>query len=280
MKALALCIVLVAATLWAASSLLWSSGSHHALSPARAVGVRDEPCPDLPDAWSVGWAHSYFGTLDGVVRIGLTVRRGDAGIEGLYFEVPELVDHRVEVRLGKGRAVGFLVRDSDGRVAAAFRGEFTRTDPLGRYGGGELQREVIVGVLRRRDRPASHRVYLSEDHSGPKTLENMYANAYVVEARSIDERAVALQRAVADHDRATVAGMVRFPIWARTGGAPVRLASEKRFLKVYDRVFTPSFGDRIAEAIPHHMFSKYSGVMLGNGQIWFDKEGRIVAINN
>lgn len=280
MSALALCVVLVFATIWGASWLLLSSESRHVpLSAARGVAGGDGPSPELRDIWEDGWLHSYFGTLDGAVRVGLTVRRGKTGIEGLYFEVPELVDHRVEMRLGEGRAVTFEVRDLNGGVAATFRGEFARTDPAGRF-VCELQGEVIVGLLSTKDPPASRRVYLSLGYCGPGAFENMYANAGVPDDRLIDARAVALQKAVAVHDRATVAGMVRFPIWVRIGGTPVRLASEERFLKVYDRVFKGNFADRIAEAIPHHMFSKYCGVMLGDGEIWFDNDGSVGAINN
>jgi len=282
MRAVALCVVLVVATLWAASWLVVSSeGRQVPPSPVpRNVG-RGEPVHETRDHWEKDWIHSYFGTLDGAVRIGLTVERSEAGIRGLYFEALGLVDHPVELRLGEGRAVSFVVRDRNGQVAATLRGEFARTDPAERYAKGiVLQREVIVGILSTRSPPASRTLYLNLSHSVHGTLKNMYRVAGVADDRVVNERAAMLQRAVAAGDRSTVAGMVRFPIWVRIGGTRVQLASEERFLKVYDRVFEGTFTDRIAEAIPHHMFSKYSGVMLGDGEVWFDNDGSVGAINN
>lgn len=139
---------------------------------------------------------------------------------------------------------------------------------------------MIVGTLSTKNPPASRTLYLDWSHSVYGTLKNMCRNAGVADDRVVNERAEMLQEAVAAGDRATVAGMVRFPIWVRIGGRRVRLASQDRFLEVYDRVFTGDFTGRIAEAIPHHMFSKYSGVMLGDGEVWFDADGSVGAMNN
>lgn len=136
MRALALCVALVVATLWWGSWLVMSPSGQVPLSPAPRNAGRDGPVHETRDDWKEGWVHSYFGTLDGAARIGLTVESSEAGIRGLYFEVPEMVDRPVELRLGEGRAVSFVVRDRNGQVAATLRGEFARADPAERYPKG------------------------------------------------------------------------------------------------------------------------------------------------
>jgi hypothetical protein len=148
------------------------------------------------------------------------------------------------------------------------------------FGGGRLEREVIVGDLETVTRAGTRTVYLAMSHGGFGRLENMYEAAGVRDDRLVDVRAKAFQAAVSIKDRALVAGMIRFPITVILGGRRTRIESTTELLRVYEQVFTSTFTTRLVAAIPHHMFSRDQGVMLGNGEIWFDDVGQVIAINN
>jgi hypothetical protein len=48
----------------------------------------------------------------------------------------------------------------------------------------------------------------------------------------------------------------------------------------YDRVFTKEFVADIGKTVPHNMFCKFTGAMLGNGIAWFWGDGKVIGINN
>lgn len=60
--------------------------------------------------------------------------------------------------------------------------------------------------------------------------------------------------------------------------------SSEEFVQNYDKIITSEFKNKIANCFTKYMNSNYMGVMLGNGEIWFDsfkdKGLRIYAINN
>jgi hypothetical protein len=51
-------------------------------------------------------------------------------------------------------------------------------------------------------------------------------------------------------------------------------------LRYYSRIFTSQFVAKIADGIPHNMFANYQGIMIANGAVWFNEQGRSFVINN
>lgn len=99
-------------------------------------------------------------------------------------------------------------------------------------------------------------------------------------ALRIEHAAVALRAAILAGRRAEVVAAVRYPVFVSLGGKRTRLASAAALLAHYDEIFTPAFIAGIRATIPHMMFVRDQGTMLGDGQLWFDDAGQAIAINN
>ncbi|MDE2006500.1 MAG: hypothetical protein KGI51_08040, partial [Rhodospirillales bacterium] len=99
-------------------------------------------------------------------------------------------------------------------------------------------------------------------------------------ALRIERAAVALRAAILAGRRAQVARAIRYPVFVALRGKRTRIASAAALRANYDAIFTPTFVARIRDAIPHMMFLRDQGTMLGNGELWFDDAGKAIAINN
>ena len=86
--------------------------------------------------------------------------------------------------------------------------------------------------------------------------------------------------AVIKGDRQYVAEQVRFPIALSVRGKRINVRTKAAFLKNYDAVFTKELIASISKTVPHNMFTKATGAMLGNGIVWFWGDGEVIAINN
>ena len=80
--------------------------------------------------------------------------------------------------------------------------------------------------------------------------------------------------------RTELASMINYPINVHIMEDQVEIKNSTNLLKHYDQIFTQEFKKRIACCVPHNMFCKYTGVMLGSGEIWFGADGKVIAINN
>ncbi len=74
--------------------------------------------------------------------------------------------------------------------------------------------------------------------------------------------------------------MFRFRLLYFLGGKRVSIGNSAEFLKDYDQIFTAAFVAQIAKGIPHHMFANAQGIMLADGAVWFDAEGKAKHFNN
>ncbi len=92
-----------------------------------------------------------------------------------------------------------------------------------------------------------------------------------------------LKAAVQGADKDKVAAMVQYPLRVNLekGSRTVRTRSE--FVKDYDRLVTPTVRKAIETQAPECLFANYQGVMIGNGQVWFEEQQdgalRIKALN-
>ena len=112
------------------------------------------------------------------------------------------------------------------------------------------------------------------------SLQHRYGAIGVADDEVVHRRSQAFWKAVKTGDRATVAGLVQYPIFVQVDGRRTRLADPAALLAVYDKVFTPAFRDAIARGLPRNMFVRGEGAMLGDGQVWFGASGKVIALNN
>jgi hypothetical protein len=92
-----------------------------------------------------------------------------------------------------------------------------------------------------------------------------------------------LQVAANAENRDALIGMIRFPFIRYYHGIPRRrYDSAAEFRGDFERVFSPKVLGAIKRATFESLFANYQGVMIGDGEVWFDEREdgfRIRAIN-
>lgn len=78
----------------------------------------------------------------------------------------------------------------------------------------------------------------------------------------------ALQRGVADGDRAAVAALMRYPLRVEVSGKSRKVADAAAFQRDYADIITADIARTIAAQSFDTVFVNQQGVMLGNGQVW------------
>ena len=79
---------------------------------------------------------------------------------------------------------------------------------------------------------------------------------------------LSLQKAVAAHDPATVAGLVSYPISVTMHGRKTAIRNAKAFIANYDAIMTPDIVAAIKNQKYEDLFVNSHGVMFGRGQVW------------
>ncbi|MGB7976031.1 MAG: hypothetical protein WCF81_17180 [Roseiarcus sp.] len=82
---------------------------------------------------------------------------------------------------------------------------------------------------------------------------------------------LSLQKAVAAHDSAAVAGLVIYPISVSIKGRETTIRNAKAFIASYDAIMTPDIVSAVTQQRYENLFVNSHGVMFGNGQVWVDR---------
>ena len=226
------------------------------------------------------WLNHYEGTINGTLRIRMTLSMRPDRVDGVYFYASQLKDIRVAGHVATdGKTIQLDELGPNGQPSARFEGEFAAKDPQGHFGSSPLTCEVIVGTWRAEGSSKALPVYLVSESSSGGTLAHQYEVAGVTDDEVVHRGARAFWDAVKRGDRQVVAALVAYPITIRLGERPVKIANAADFVVRYDEIFTPAFRDAVVKALPRNMFARDQGVMLGNGQVWFGPDGKVFAIN-
>lgn len=79
-----------------------------------------------------------------------------------------------------------------------------------------------------------------------------------------------LQQAVAKGDKRAVAAMVSYPITVTIKHKKQKIKTSDSFIRVYDRVFTRAFREKIVNQQYADLFARDSGIMVGEqGELWY-----------
>lgn len=94
-----------------------------------------------------------------------------------------------------------------------------------------------------------------------------------------------LQEAVSKNERAKVASMIAYPIKVHVGRHRAVVRNKSDLLRKYDLVFNQKVKEALKKQQAYDLFVNWQGVMVGDGEIWFNQmvRGRsikIIAINN
>lgn len=227
------------------------------------------------------WLWDYDGTLGETYRVRMTlVFRGDQ-VNGLYFYATQLKDIALQGRITDGTHITLDELDANSRVVARFDGQFAEQDSQGRFGNSKLECEVIVGSWQRLNATTALPLRLSMTGGVVASLDHRYEPAGAKDDALVHQQVARFWNAVKRADRKAVAAMITYPIKVRTaGGGRQALRIPVEFMASYDAIFTPQFRESITSAIPRNMFSRDQGIMLGNGEVWFGPDGKVIALNN
>ena len=81
-----------------------------------------------------------------------------------------------------------------------------------------------------------------------------------------------LKAAVKAQDKHKVAGMVHYPLLVNIPKRHRQIKTTAQFVAEYDRLFTTSMRKTIEEQTPARLFANWQGIMIGNGEVWFEEQ--------
>jgi hypothetical protein len=224
----------------------------------------------------------YAGQLDGPLPIRMTLSiQADRRIAGSYFYVKHMKDIPIAGEMKEDHSIVLREYAEAGRVTGVFRGKFEGRDEAGK----RLAYDQIVGCWSKPD-GSSPRLFRLAQSSGRlrQPGENRYAVAGLTNDSEVERFAQRFMAALLSGDRSRVAAVIHLPIVVRVAGWPIKIRHKEVLLARFDSIFSPSFRQTLANAVPHAMFARDAGVMLGeHGEVWIghrDGELRVVAINN
>ena len=141
---------------------------------------------------------------------------------------------------------------------------------------GPLGCEVIAGTWEALDSARQIPFYLRLDSEYPGTLGDLYGRDH---DEVVNRAAQRFRLAVMGRDKNTVAALIRYPIEITVDGKRLRIKDPRALTLDRERIFTPKYCNAVAQAVPRAMFVNEQGIMLGDGEAWFDSDGNIIAIN-
>ena len=121
---------------------------------------------------------------------------------------------------------------------------------------------VLLGIANTEYVLANNRYYVA-DFDNDKTVE-LFVDKF--------------KKAVISKDKDIVASMIKYPVEANFQDKKVIISNAKEFIKLYDDVFNGDLVNKIASFPTSNMFANYQGVMLGNGEVWFGRDGNNIKI--
>ena len=97
---------------------------------------------------------------------------------------------------------------------------------------------------------------------------------------AVERAAVAFRAAALAGNRRAVLAALRYPVRAALGGKSMLLANPRAVAAHYAAIFRPAYLARLRADVPHMMFVRDEGFMLGGGAVWFDRDGKVITLND
>lgn len=223
---------------------------------------------------------TYSGQLGKRNPLRLVLRPSSGGkLEGRYANASSLSDTHLTGKLENKSRLQLTEVDAGGMPRATFEGEFASTDDANRQRGMSSNCEVISGRWRdlRSGRSVPFELTLSSIQSGK--IDHLYDVAGVSDDETLNRAATQFRKGVLDDRRDVVAQSIRYPLRVSLRGKTLILRNPKSLLARYNEIFTDGYIRTIGAAVPRLMFARDQGVMLGDGAVWFDASGHVIALN-
>ncbi|MBY0245679.1 MAG: hypothetical protein K2Q03_09520 [Sphingobacteriaceae bacterium] len=103
----------------------------------------------------------------------------------------------------------------------------------------------------------------------------------------VENFALQVKKAILFRQKAWLAKHIQYPLKVQIKGKQTIVKNNKQLIAHYENVFHSAFNKKIASVCVCNLFSNAKGLMLGDGEIWFQTRGnaiapdfKIIAINN
>jgi hypothetical protein len=226
-----------------------------------------------------GTCWEYRGTLGENTKIGMSLFGGGTELTGSYFYFRHQVDIPLTGSYSGARDITLIEKQSDGTPRATFTLHDVEHDP--RFSSKvPLQGEILQGTWASSDGKKSLLVFLQMATNCPKPGDRWYPIAGDTDDQTVEQNAKAFYEAILHGNRTEAAKYVSYPCTYIRNGKRLSLKESAEFLQQYEQIFSPAFVAEIAKDVPHHMFSNWQGIMIADGAVWFDAQGKAKHLNN
>lgn len=221
------------------------------------------------------WLWDFEGTL-GTQKIGFTLHSAKINefvrghdLDCSYFYVRFLKDIRLRCNIEDDGSFNFVELDENGNSREIIHGIFV-----------DNKIDVLEG--KRTDsgngRTLPFKLKLSQGMGGDAA--HRYDAIDAPNDKEFERKVQAFRNAILNGRKQTVVSFIQFPITVEIGKKRTRIRNKLSFLKNYDKILDKDFVEEVRKTIPHNLFHRDIGAMLGNGSIWFWGDGKVIAINN
>lgn len=129
---------------------------------------------------------------------------------------------------------------------------------------------MVTGSRVRRPSVSAERDQADALNSLPTREEAPAAPSWVVQDRAYRSFLGQLQSAVRANDRSAVVSLVGLPLRVNSNGKSQVYRDAGSVKRDYERIFTPAVRQAILNQRFERLFGRDQGVMIGDGQLWFD----------
>ena len=213
------------------------------------------------------------------MEISMTLFLQEAKLQASYFYNKYLKDIPLSGQYTGGRELTLEEDDSSGDVQGLFRLRFVETDP-DLKSDKPLDVDVLRGDWTREAGNTIFPVRLRLAYSCISLVGERNAYAGAASDELVEKNAQGFYFAVLRGGKEEAAKYVGFPLSFSVNNKSKTVFNRVAFLRYYDDIFTKSFLETIAKGTPHHMFSNWQGIMMGDGEVWFDENGKARHFNN
>jgi hypothetical protein len=228
-----------------------------------------------------GECWEYRGKMGGKTEIGMTLYMQERKLQGSYYYLKDLKDITLSAHDVSERDITLDELDSSGNLQGTFRLRFVESDPELKS-DKPLEVDVLRGEWTRADGQVALPVRISLEYSCNVVGSQRYG--YGVAGAPSDElvekNVQGFYFAVLRGNKGEAAKFVSFPLSFFLNKKPKTVYNRTAFLRYYGQIFTKAFLARIANGIPHHLFVNWEGIMIGDGAVWFDENGKAHHFNN
>ena len=234
--------------------------------------------PISPMPQSVGFLKEFSGTIDGKHQIEMLLQfDGGYQVSGVYYYHRYLKDIYLKGEIvDDGRLLKLIEFDNDGSPAAELSLPLERPSQLIDGMPTFEQDRPLDGTWRSRKNEKSLLISLESQGGFAGKVGDIYGQG---NDSAIHAQMMAFWVALKNGDKTKVASCLSYPVRVNSEADQRKHMSKQEFIAEYDNIFTAVFIAKIISHPPRNLWHNYQGIMLAQGSIWFDLEGKVITIN-